>query len=80
MNEYLKVIDSSIKEFQNATFFPANYIKCNLLTFSKMSSLFDNGELIGYGLKLKIDESLIDGEFHVGMGAGPTISKSKIEI
>ena len=80
MKEYLKLINESVVEFQNSTYFPANYIKCNLLTFSKMEPLFENGLIPEYGLQLKIDESMIDGEFYVGMGQCPTFSKSKIEI
>jgi hypothetical protein len=43
-----------------------------------MSNLFENGIVPEYGLKLLIDESIVDDEFHIGMGACPTFSKSKI--
>ena len=79
MNENLAIIDKAREEFQSNTFFLANYIKCNLLTFSKISYLFINGEIREFGLQLKIDESIPNDEIIVGMGEGPTFSRAKIK-
>jgi hypothetical protein len=64
-------IKSGKQEYQNATFFMANYIKLNLSTRAVLSEhVSELGELDG--LRVLIDNELADGDAKIGMGNGPT--------
>lgn len=72
-------IQKGVQQFQNDTFFIANYIKCNLATRAKISSLInEKGEIEGLGLQVLIDNEISDGIGYVGMGNGPTYSTINI--
>ena len=69
-------INQGKQEFQNTTFFLANYIKINLTTWSLLrESISDEGHI--EGLAVIIDYSLEDMHAQIGMGNGPTHSTIK---
>ena len=68
-------IQLGINEFQQNTLFVANYLKCNLATRAKLSSLItDEGILEGTNLFVIIRYEIEDDTCHIGMGDGPTYS------
>lgn len=69
-------INEGKQEFQNNTYFLANYLKVNLSTRAVISDyITEKGEL--EGLRVLIDNNLEDGYATIGLGAGPTFSKIK---
>lgn len=69
-------IKSGKQEYQNATFFLANYIKVNLSTRAVLAEhITETGELDG--LRVVIDNNLQDGVATIGMGNGPTFATIK---
>lgn len=69
-------IKSGKQEYQNATFFLANYIKLNLSTRSVLAEyVTELGEI--EGLRILIDNDLADGDAKIGMGNGPTSATIK---
>jgi hypothetical protein len=72
-------IQKGMQEYQNNTFFLANYIKCNLATRAKISSLIsENGKIEGLGLQVLVDNEIGDGVAYIGMGNGPTFATIQI--
>ncbi len=77
--EFKSKIQEGINEFQQNTFFVADYLKCNLVTRQKIVSLInDDGRIEGTGLFVIIRYDIPDDECHIGMGQGPTYSTVKI--
>jgi hypothetical protein len=75
MMELRNKIQTGIEEFQQNTYFIANYLKCNLVTRGKLKDLIDDGGKIeGTGLFVLIRYDVPDNECHIGMGEGPTYS------
>ncbi len=74
LSNVVNKINQGKQEFQNATFFMANYIKVNLTTWSCLSEyISEEGDL--EGLKILIDYNLEDKYAIIGMGNGPTTAK-----
>jgi hypothetical protein len=68
-------IQVGIQEFQQNTFFLANYLKCNLVTREMLKEIIDeNGKIEGTGLFVLMRYDIPDGECRIGMGDGPTYS------
>ena len=75
----IESIRKGMQEFQNNTFFLANYIKCNLATRSRLGSLInETGILSDTGLRVLVDNEINDGVAHIGMGNGPTFATINI--
>jgi hypothetical protein len=73
--EFKNKIQEGINEFQQMTFFHADYLKCNLVTRSKLSSLInEDGKIDGTGLFVIVRFDIPNDECHIGMGQGPTYS------
>ena len=67
-------INQGKQEFQSNTYFLANYIKVNLVTWSLLKEhISDDGIL--EGLVVIIDYDLEDRHATIGLGNGPTFSK-----
>ena len=64
-------INQGKQEFQNNTFFLANYIKVNLVTWSLLKEQISDDGLIE-GLLVLIDYDLEDRYAKIGLGVGPT--------
>ncbi len=73
--EFRDKIKEGINEFQQMTYFVADYLKCNLITRQKLSSLInEDGKIEGTGLFVIVRYDIPDNECHIGMGQGPTYS------
>jgi len=76
LSNVVNKINQGKQEFQNNTFFLANYIKVNLSTRFVISEFIsDEGEI--EGLRVIIDNELKDGYATIGLGVGPTYSTIK---
>ena len=72
-------INKGIQEFHSLTFYPANWMKCNLYTRNLISSLIsENGKYEETEISVLIDYDLPDGKVRIGMGEGPTFSEVEI--
>lgn len=82
MEEFLKMkekINKGIQEFHSLTFYPANWIKCNLYTRNLVSSLIsENGKFEETDISVLIDYDISDRVIRIGMGEGPTFSEIEI--
>ena len=79
LEKEINSIRKGMQEYQNNTFFLANYIKCNLATRARLSSLItEKGEIEGVGLRVLVDNDINDGIAFIGMGDGPTFATIQI--
>ena len=69
-------ISQGKQEFQNNTYFLANYIKVNLVTWALLKDYISDDGMIE-GLVVIIDYDLEDRYATIGLGQGPTFSKIK---
>lgn len=76
LNNVKEKINEGKVRFGEITFFLANYIKVNFTTRLAINELVNEGHI--EGLKIIIDEKLLDGEAVIGMGQGPTTAKIKL--
>lgn len=72
-------INKGIQEFHALTFFPANWLKCNLHTRNLISNLISiDNKLDGTEISIRIDYDIPDGIVRIGMGVGPSYSEVKL--
>lgn len=76
LNNVVNRIAQGKQEFQNNTFFLANWIKVNFVTWTLLKEqISESGEL--EGLRVLIDDTIEDKYAKIGMGNGPTFSTIK---
>ena len=72
-------IRKGMQDFSNMTFFPPNWLKCSLITRTKIDSYVNSqGYINETGLKVIVDLDMDDDVIRIGMGQGPTYSEVKI--
>lgn len=69
-------INEGKQEFQNNTYFLANYIKVNLVTWALLREFISEDGMI-QGLTVIIDYDIEDRFAKIGLGNGPTFSTIK---